>query len=303
MTIGPTDADVAFLAERPRLEGLAYRLLGSRTDAEDTVSGAYLRWRGGDRAAIGNPAAFLTTVTTRLALDRLRRAARERQRYVGPWLPEPLPTDPAELPTPGSPDDAVLLAESLTYGFLAVLERLDPDERAAYLLREVYAEPYAVIAGAIGRSPAACRQVVHRARERVHGAPRFSLDRTRAEALAERLTAALLADDVDALGELLHEDVVLVSDGGAERRAARRPVVGRDRVGRLLASLARQVFAPGVDARTQVRWVNNQLAYAVWIDGELDSVMTIAVDGATETARAVHVIRNPDKLRSVEGTS
>lgn len=299
MIPGPADPDATFLAERPRLEGLAYRLLGSRADAEDTVSDAYLRWRRADTASVRNPAAFLTTVTTRLALDRLRRAARDRQRYVGPWLPEPLPTDPTELPAPGAPDDAVLLAESLTYGFLAVLERLDPDERAAYLLREVYAEPYDVIADVIGRSPAACRQVVHRARDRVQGAPRFSLDRERAEALAERLSLALLADDAHALGELLHEDVVMVSDGGAARRAARRPVVGRDRVARLMASITRRMFAPGVEAQTQVRWVNNQLAYAVWIDGTLDSVMTIAVDASSETARAVHVIRNPEKLRAV----
>lgn len=294
-----TDVLAEFTAHRPLLFTVAYEMLGSAADAEDVVQEVWLRWSADDREDVQEPRAYLVRIATRLALNRLRTLARQRESYVGPWLPEPLPTDPTELPAPGAPDDAVLLAESLTYGFLAVLERLDPDERAAYLLREVYAEPYDVIADVIGRSPAACRQVVHRARDRVQGAPRFSLDRERAEALAERLSLALLADDAHALGELLHEDVVMVSDGGAARRAARRPVVGRDRVARLMASITRRMFAPGVEAQTQVRWVNNQLAYAVWIDGTLDSVMTIAVDASSETARAVHVIRNPEKLRAV----
>lgn len=289
-----TSPDERFAAERRRLEGLAYRMLGSSADAEDVVSEAYLRWRRTDAATIRNPAAFLTTVTTRLALDRLRSAAREREHYVGPWLPEPVPTDPSALPAAGAPEDAVLLAESLTYGFLALLERLDPDERAAFLLRVVYGEDYDVVAAAIGRSPAACRQVVHRARARLRGSPRFTLDRRRAEDLADRLAAAVLTDDTDALEALLSEDVVLVSDGGGARRAARHPVVGRARVSRFLAGVVRGLTG---DVRTAMGWVNNQVAFVVWVDGEVDAVLTVSIDVQTGLAGSIQTVRNPAKLR------
>ena len=148
-----------FEDQRGRLFGLAYRMLGSVADAEDVVQDAYLRWAGADQDAIHEPAAWLTTVTTRLALDRLRRAQRERATYVGPWLPEPLLTDPEP-----DPSESVLLAESLSFGVLTVLERLEPVERAVFLLREVFDEPYADIAAIVGRSEAACRQLAHRAR-------------------------------------------------------------------------------------------------------------------------------------------
>ena len=290
------DPDAVFLAERERLEGVAYRLLGSRADAEDVVSDAYLRWRGVEPGTVRNAAALLTTITTRLALDRLRRATRDRARYVGPWLPEPLPTDPELLPAPDAPEDVVVLAESLTLGFLAVLERLSPDERAAYLLREVYGEPYEVVADALDRSPAACRQMVHRARARVQGTPRFRLDRARAEDLAGRLASALLDDDAATLESLLHTDVVLVGDGGAHRRAARRPVVGPDRVGRLLRTLARRFDGAAFD----LRWVNHSLAFFVWVDGHLDTVLALTLDDAGEHVRAIHTIRNPDKLAALD---
>ena len=152
----------AFEDQRGRLFGLAYRMLGSVADAEDVVQDAYLRWAAADQTAIHEPAAWLTTVTTRLAVDQLRRAQRERATYVGPWLPEPLLTEAEP-----DPSESVLLAESLSFGVLTVLERLEPVERAVFLLREVFDEPYADIAAIVGRSEAACRQLAHRARERV----------------------------------------------------------------------------------------------------------------------------------------
>jgi RNA polymerase sigma-70 factor (ECF subfamily) len=265
--------------------GLAYRMLGSITDAEDVVQDAWLRWQAADRAAVENPAAWLTTVTSRLGLDRLRAQQRRKEDYVGPWLPEPMAGGPG-------PEERAELAESLTLGFLTVLDRLGPVERAVFLLADVFGEPFPVVARAVGKSEEACRQIASRARRRVREerAGAQAADR----ALLEKLVLATAAGDVDAVIGLLAPEVVLVSDGGPDRHAARRPVVGPERVARLLVNLA-------------ARWNDDDTAEFAEVNGAPALVMRVAgaplvltadrVDGRVATIR---VCVNPAKLGALD---
>jgi EmrB/QacA subfamily drug resistance transporter len=237
-----TGVSETFEAERPRLLGLSYRLVAGRADAEDVVQEAWLRWSAADHGSIANPPGWLTTVTTRIALDRMRQVQRRREDYVGPWLPEPVSTD-------RTPEERAELAESLTLGFLVMLDRLSPLERAVFLLADVFAEPYSVIAPAVGKSEVACRQIASRSRRKVQaaaaepGGPRSRP--APAELLAELLVALMNGDEARAV-QLLDPDVVLVSDGGPDRHAARRPVVGAYRVHRLLTGGWRLLFTIGL---------------------------------------------------------
>lgn len=207
--------------------GLAYRMLGGAGDAEDVVQEVWLRWSKADRSGIENPAGWLTTVTTRLALDRLRALRRRREVYVGPWLPDPVTTE--------SLSDNLELAESLTLAFLVLLERLGPVERAVFLLAEVFGEPYSLVSDALGKSEAACRQIATRARRKVRDqSGATSHGQAAPVELLGKLLGALLADDEEGALRLLAPDVVLISDGGPQRRAARLPVVGSYRVHRLM---------------------------------------------------------------------
>ncbi|MBO0731691.1 MAG: RNA polymerase sigma factor SigJ [Acidimicrobiaceae bacterium] len=227
MTQTPTPGGLdVFEGERPRLTGLAYRITGSVADAEDVVQEAWIRWAAQDAATIDNPAGWLTTVTSRLALDRLRAQRRRREVYVGPWLPDPVPTA-------RTVEETAELAESLTLGFLVMLDSLGPFERVAFLLGDVFGEPYSVIAQVLGKSEAACRQLVSRSRRklqsargegRTHGPSPASAD------LLIQLMDSVLADDEERALSLLDPDVVLVSDAGPDRRAARNPVVSAKRV-------------------------------------------------------------------------
>lgn len=285
----PTPATVtaAFEAERPRLAALAYRMLGTPDDADDVVQDAWLRWAAADHDAIAEPAAWLTTVTTRIAIDRLRSARRRREVYVGPWLPEPLPV--------GGDDDpfaAAATAESLTLGFLTVLERLEPVERAVFLLHDVFGYPFADVAASVDRTEAAARQIARRARERVQAErTRVDADPERAEQLAGAFLGAVVEGDVDALRRLLTDDVLHLSDGGPNRRAARRPVVGADRVARLLVNLAGRI-QPGTQV-DPVR-VNGELGWYATVDGRPELVLVPSFrDGRVATVLAV---LNPDKL-------
>src|SRR5580704_8853539 len=214
-----------FEGERPRLTGLAYRITCSLADAEDVVQEAWIRWAARDAATVDNPAAWLTTVTSRLALDRLRAQRRRREVYVGPWLPDPVSTA-------RNAEEAAELAESLTLGFLVLLDSLGPSERVAFLLGDVFGEPYPAIAGILGKSASACRQLVSRARRKLHSA-RGSGTPAPSPASAEllvQLMESVLADNEERTLSLLHPDVVLISDGGPTRHAARQPVVGAERV-------------------------------------------------------------------------
>lgn len=310
MTAGPAAGrDEVFGRERARLVGLAYRITGSRLDAEDVVQEAWLRAERTDWDGVERPEAWLTTVVSRLALDELRSARRRRETYVGPWLPEPVRTDggptpgPVLRPAPGSADRepgaddpaaVVELAESLTYGFLRLLEALDPVERVVFLLADVFDTPYDEIADAVDRSPAACRQVASRARRRI-AAGRVRRDPPPdAERVAYQLLAAVNQGDVARVVALLSDDVVMVSDGGAAVRAARRPVVGRERVARFLVNITRQHAITAVEITT----INGEPGAVLTVDdGEGLVVVLEVVDGL---AHAIHAVRNPDKLAALD---
>ncbi len=275
-------ADEVFATERPRLLGLAYRILASYGDAEDVVQEAWIRWQGIDHATIDRPAAYLTTIVTRLALDRARTIARRREHYVGPWLPEPVALE-------HSPEDHAEMAESLTLGFLLVLDRLSPTERAVWLLAEVFDEPYALIASAVDKSEAACRQIVARARRRLReerSAPRHHVD----PGLLRRLLAAVSDGDLEETLELLDTDVVLMSDGGPDHRAARHPVFGADRVARLAINLARRGEVTALREAT----VNGAAALVVELNGEMPLVLTGEQHDGKITR--IYLLLNADKL-------
>jgi RNA polymerase sigma factor (sigma-70 family) len=306
MAVDPAPLDRlerALVAERPHLVGVAYRITGSRVEAEDIVQEAWLRARRADPAAVENPEAWLTTVVSRLALDSLKSARVRREAYVGPYLPEPVPTGGARagLAGPagaddGDPEGMAERAESLTFGFLRVLDTLGPVERVVFLLADVFDLPYAQIAEVVGRSPEACRQVASRARRRVRAERPAHAPPAEAQAVADELLAAFAAADVDRLVALLGEDVVLISDGGPVVRAARRPVVGPDRVGRFLAWLARRYGEHPVDV--EARPLNGEPGLVIRYGGEPLVTMAFGVVGGR--VATIHIVRNPDKLAGLD---
>lgn len=278
-----------FERHRARLFGVAYRMLGSRADADDVLQESYLRWHGCDIASVQSPEAWLVTTATRLCLDRLRDARQERERYVGPWLPEPIATD-----TLPSPELQLELAHEVSVAFLAVLERLAPEERAVFLLREVFDYDYTEIAAMLGRTEAACRQMVHRARARVReGRPRFSIAAEMRERLLERFIAAAASGNRDAVMALLAEDGEYVSDGGGKVYAALRVLKGPERIARLFYCIARR--NPHIAYRL-IR-VNGELGVLALQDGRVYSVLSFAM-GADRIA-GIYVMRNPDKLAGI----
>jgi RNA polymerase sigma-70 factor, ECF subfamily len=281
---------------RPRLLGLAYRMLGDVDEAEDVVQEGFLRWHLTNQEAVRSPEAWLVTVVTRLSVDRLRRLQTERSAYTGPWLPEPIATDTALSPaSPPAPDRAAELASDLSIALLLLLERLAPEERAAFLLRDVFDTDYAEIGRILERSSDAVRQMVHRARARVRS------ERTRVvapegehERLLDGFMEALTADDAPALLALLAPDVALASDGGGQAKAARRWILGSDRVARFLLGVSRKFGQRFSRRRTQL---NGQPAVLLFDDGVLTSATT--ADVGSGRIRAVHIVRNPQKLRHV----
>lgn len=284
----PMSVDL-FEAERPRLRAIAYRIVGTPDDADDVVQDTWLRFSAADLDSLNNPAAWLTTVASRLAIDRLRSSSRRRETYVGPWLPDPIETEPA---VDAGPDEAVLLAESLTLGFMAVLERVSPLERAVFILHDVFAYPLAEVAEIIERTPAATRQLAKRARDHVEeGRPRFAPDPDDIETLTALMLDAALKGDLETLESFLADDVVHISDGGPNHRAARAPVIGPQRLGRFFVNLAKR-FDPGTEVHL-VR-ANGQHAMYMTTDGEPFMLMVSNwVDGKVTGSFAV---RNPDKL-------
>jgi RNA polymerase sigma-70 factor, ECF subfamily len=281
--------DQTFERHRPRLLALAYRMLGTRADAEDTVQDAWLRWRQADPAVVRDPAGWLVATVTRLGIDRLRLASSARTDYVGPWLPEPLSIDAS----PG-PAGRAEIAEQVSLAFLALLERLGPEERAAFLLREVFDYDYAHIAAMLGHAEANCRQMVHRARERVQaGRARFpGVSPQRHRQLLERFLEASASGDRDAIMALLHADARLRSDGGGKTVAALRPLHGAERIARLYWAVARR--APG-QAQWRIGLVNGEPAGLRFLHGRLQMITTIVGDG--ERIGEILNLMNPDKLR------
>ena len=290
MRAGP---DLArFQAERPRLRRLAYRMLGSVAEAEDVVQDSWLRWsRATDE--VEDAAAWLVRVTTRLCLDRLRAARARRLAYRGPWLPEPLieeaPIDPAER------------AEDVSVAFLLALERLSPLERAVFLLHEVFDEDYAKVAQTLGRSEAAVRQLARRAKTHVQSArPRFAPDAALAERLMSAFLSAAAGGDVAALRELLAQDVVMITDGGGQRSAALRPLVGQEDVLRLIRGLAwREEVAAIPPPEVRAATINGAPGLIL---RRADGPTTLVVQPDSEgRIAALYLVRNPEKLRHLAG--
>lgn len=275
-------------AQRPRLFGLAYRMLGSVAEAEDAVQEGYVRLAG--TPDVEDPPAWLTRVVANVCVDRLRSAQRQRETYVGPWLPEPLVTEDHD------PADVVGTAESLTLAFLVVLERLSPLQRAVFLLHDVFGYSHVEVAAMLDRSPAAVRQHASRARSQLaEGAPRHETDARRRAEVTAAFLAACEGDDLERLVGLLAPEVTFTSDGGGVVSAARHPVVGADRVARLLQGLVRQGQRDGW--HVQVTEVNGQPAVAAGPDGKVDTVLALHVhDGRVA---AIHGVRNPAKLAAV----
>ena len=280
-------ADDPFTAHRRLLFTVAYELLGSAADAEDVLQESWLRWAGVDRSQVREPRAYLVRLVTRQALNHVRTVARRREDYVGEWLPEPLLTSPDVA-------DDVELAESISIAMLTVLETLGPAERAVFVLREVFDLPYDEIADAVGKTPAAVRQIAHRAKEHVSARrPRVRVVRSEHEEVVERLIIALNSGDLQGLMDVLAPDVVSVADGGGKvRGAARRPIVGAERLARyLVGGLAK---TEGTLRATRT-WVNGLAGIRVELDGQLVGVVSPTVEDGRVTR--IYTIANPDKLR------
>ncbi|MEH2502300.1 RNA polymerase sigma-70 factor (ECF subfamily) [Bradyrhizobium sp. AZCC 1578] len=274
---------------RGRLLGLAYRMLGSRSDAEDVVQDAYLRFAGAQD--VRNAEAFLVTIVTRLCLDRLKSAKAQREIYIGPWLPEPV-CDAESL----SAEAATELADDLSFALLLALDRLSPMERAAFLLHDVFDTPFSEIAAMLDHSEAACRQLASRARRAVRdNRPLPAAAPDNHARLLRAFSEAVASGDVSRLAELLREDAVAITDGGGRKFAARNPIVGKDKVARFFVGIAGKTA--GQDVRIEPAVINGAIGALLYLDGELDLTLSMAIDG--ERIAAIYVVRNPDKLRHV----
>ncbi len=289
----------SFETYRPKLFAVAYRMLGSASEAEDAVQDAWLRYATSTRSDVRSPEAFLTTIVTRLCLDRLKSSRATREQYVGPWLPEPILTDER----PG-PEAAAALAESVSLAFMVLLETLSPEERAAFLLREVFEYDSREIGQMLKTSPENARQLAHRAKSRLGDgrahARAAAGDSNRKREIVKRFATALRDGDADALTDVLASDVVLVSDGGGKVSAARRPLVGRAEVLNLLTGIRRIATSEGIDLnriRLDVVDVNGDPAVSIAIDGRVDSIYTCSFHG--DTISAFRIVRNPDKLQYI----
>lgn len=273
-----------FEAARPRLFGIAYRILGSAVEAEDVVQEAWLRWQNAERDEIREPAAFLATVTTRVAINAAQSAASRRESYIGPWIPEPVDTS-------ADPQLGAERAEALDLAVLFLLEKLNPVERAAYVLREAFDYPYARIAEMLETSEANTRQLTSRARKRLAEERRQAVDTQTHRRLLNAFLGAAQAGNMSELEQVLTQDVVSYADGGGVRGASRIPVVGRSRVAKYLAAFAPRFWPP-----TQSRWVeaNGGPAVLVTVDGTAVALLTAEVS-PRGIERLLWVL-NPDKL-------
>ena len=287
--------DIAALeSERRNLLALAYRMLGTVADAEDAVQETYVRWyrlSEQERAEIINPAAWLTRVAGRVCLDVLGSARVRRESYVGPWLPEPLPrSSPLVSSAPLDPLDRVTLDESVSMALLVVLESLTPAERVSFVLHDVFGVPFAEIAETVGRSQDAVRQLASQGRRRVRDRREGMATREQHDAVARAFLAASATGELEQLIGLLDPDVVLRSDGGGKMSAARRPVVGPDRVARFLLGIPQ--LNPGI--RLEPTETADGIALLATLNGRTDSVVSFVV--AEERITEILIVRNPDKL-------
>jgi len=284
------DATDTFHRLRPRLQGIAYRMLGSSAEAEEIVQDTWLRWHEADQARLDNTEAWLVSVTTRLAIDRLRAAKVQREHYVGTWLPEPLLSD-----SPVSPEQVLERADDVSVAFLALLERLAPEARAAYLLREVFDADYGEVAEALGKTEPACRQLVHRAKAQLQDQrPRYTVARETQLRLLRGFADAAVRGEFAALKAMLADDAQLIGDGGGKVPSFGVPLVGGQRIAQLY--LATSLPYPNA-VRFEVVVLNGQWGLLRFIDGALESAQALETDG--ERIVRIHSQRNPDKLARI----
>jgi RNA polymerase sigma-70 factor (ECF subfamily) len=285
-----------FNTDRALLFSIACRMLGSASDAEDVIQDAWMRYNAVDQSSIRSPRAFASTIVTRLCLDRLKSARAVREEYVGPWLPEPVLTSEVN-----APDLALQHAESLTFAFLVLLEKLSPEERAVFLFKDIFGYEHAEIAEMLDISEQNSRQLFHRAKERLTaGRPRLTGTTASRRAVAERFARAFSSGNGSELVGLLSQDVGLWSDGGGKASAARRPLVGRDEVVNFLAGLYRtgQTTGQARDAALSIEDVNSEPAVVLRIGGRLESIFVFSVD--EDRITGIRVVRNPDKLARID---
>ena len=282
-------ATLTFNRLRPRLQGIAYRMLGSLAEAEEVVQDAWLRWHEAAHEALDNPDGWLVTVTTRLAIDRYRAAKVQREHYAGQWLPEPQLTD-----SPGSPEQILERADDLSLAFLMVLERLSPEARAAFVMREVFDADYADVARTIARSEAACRQLVSRARTQLKASrPRYDVPRDTHLRLLRRFAEALAGQDFSVIRDLLADDAELIGDGGGKVPAFAH-LAGGQRIAQLFYATS---LRHGDGVRIELVQLNGQWGLLRFIDGQLESAQAVETDG--ERVLRIHSQRNPDKLARI----
>jgi RNA polymerase sigma-70 factor (ECF subfamily) len=284
-------ADDIFEQERPRLARFAYRMLGSRADADDVLQEAFLRWTGADRSDVQSPGAYLSSIVARLCIDHRRTIEARKATYIGPWLPEPIvgaeESDPAH---------RLETAETVSLALLMILESLSPAERAAFLLRRVFDYGYDEISTILEKSAPSCRQLVHRAEQAIEDRrPRFDPDPAEAERVTQAFLSACTSGDVQGLLEILSDDVVVYSDGGGKATAALAPVRGADRAARFFVGVTKKTPAA---ARIQRARVNGQPGIVIFVAGKAETVLTLdVVNGRIVTCYA---IRNPEKLARVK---
>jgi RNA polymerase sigma-70 factor (ECF subfamily) len=288
--------ETVFTSVRPLLFSIAYRMLGSVADAEDLVQETYLRWQGASDVEVRSPRAYLTTIVTRLAINHLRSARVQRETYVGPWLPEPLMTEPTS-----DPSGAVELAESLSMAFLVLLERLSPIERAVFLLREVFDFEYSEIGRVVDKTESNCRQLFARARKQIGGSrQRFKAAPRQADRLLQEFTKASQAGDMEGLIGLLAKDITLWADGGGKAPgAALKPVHGATPVARFVVGVMQRFVPEGTVVRRAE--INGQPGFIAYVSGHPLAALVFDIHG--NRIRTIYAIGNPDKLHALPRSS
>ncbi len=281
-----------FDKHRSLLFSIAYRMLGTVSDAEDMVQEAFLRWQKAPVQEIQLPKSYLSSVVTNLCINYLQSARVQREQYVGPWLPEPLVTDPS-----ADPARSVALAESLSMAFLVLLERLSPVERATFLLRDIFDYEYAEIAAIVGKSEVNCRQMVSRARRHIADKrPRYNVSPGKQDLLTQRFLNATTTGDLQGLVNVLADDVRLWTDGGGQTIAILRPMEGADHVARFILGSLKKLAPP--TSQTTVTRINGQPGLIRWVDGRPATVLTLEM--SDDKIQRIYIVRNPQKLRALE---
>lgn len=280
-----------FLQHRGLLLSIAYRMLGSLADAEDMLQETFLRWQNTRGAEVQAPKAFLVTVVTRLCINQLQSARVQREQYVGEWLPEPVITEPGD-----DPSAVFQIDESVSLAFLVLLERLNPVERAVFLLREVFGYEYSEVAEVVGQNEVNCRQIFRRARLNIKKMkPRFDASSQKKEELLKKFLEAMSCGDMEELEQLLAADITVHTDGGGKATALVNPVFGIDNVARLMLGINKK-FKPE-NAVVKIFHINGQPGIVSYVDGRPETVL--AIDVADHQIRQIYILRNPDKLQHI----